>query len=116
MIDSSRRRRAFTLVEMMFTISLIAILLAIAVPNWIQARTRTNARACQKQLQMLRSAKESYVMSHNLGTSTTITMTDLVNDGWLHTGLICPDGFAYVLGAVDQDPTCTSSLTDHVMP
>jgi type II secretory pathway pseudopilin PulG len=99
----------------MITVMLIGILLAIAVPNWVQSRTRTNARACQKQLQTIRSAKENYVMSRNLPVTTTLTMNDLVTDGWLRPGLLCPHGFTYVIGAVNEDPTCPSGMPGHVV-
>jgi prepilin-type N-terminal cleavage/methylation domain-containing protein len=115
MIYSFPRRRGFTLIEVMITVSILAILLAVAVPNWIQSRERANARTCQKQLQTIRSAKESYVMARNLGDSATITMDDLVNDGWLRPGISCPEGFSYVVGAVNEDPTCSSGLSDHVI-
>jgi type II secretory pathway pseudopilin PulG len=100
----------------MITISILSVLLAIAVPNWIQSRERTQARACQKQLATIRGAKEQYVMSHNLGTSSTFTMNDLVTDDLLRPGIVCPNGFSYTVGAVNADPTCQSGLTDHVLP
>jgi general secretion pathway protein G len=110
------RRRGFTLIELMITISILSVLLAIAVPNWIQARTRTQSRACQKQLHTIRAAKEQYVMTHNLGTSATFDMTDLVSDGWLRPGIVCPEGFSYTIGAVNENPTCQSGLSDHAIP
>ena len=64
---------------------------------------------------MIRSAKENYVMSHNVDPSTTITMTDLVSDGWLRDGITCPEGFTYDVGAINEDPTCASGLSDHVI-
>jgi prepilin-type N-terminal cleavage/methylation domain-containing protein len=115
MFLSSPRRRGFTLIEILITISIMAILLAIAVPNWIQSRTRTNARACMKQLQMIRSAKENYAMTRNLGASAAITMADLVSDGWLRPGMTCPNGYTYTVGAMNEDPTCPSALAGHVV-
>jgi prepilin-type N-terminal cleavage/methylation domain-containing protein len=109
------KRRGFTLIEIMITISIISLLLAIAVPNWIKSREATQSRGCQKQLHTIRGAKEQYVMTRNLGTSATITMNDLVTDGWLRPGMVCPEGFDYTIGAVNEDPTCQSGLTDHAI-
>jgi type II secretory pathway pseudopilin PulG len=99
----------------MFSVSLLGILLAIAVPNWMQARTRTQARSCQKQLTTIRAAKEQYVMMNNLGTAATFTMDDLVTDGWLRATCVCPNGHTYTLGGVNEDPTCPSGAAGHVV-
>jgi prepilin-type N-terminal cleavage/methylation domain-containing protein len=116
MVTTNRKRWGFTLIEVMISISLLSILLAIAVPNWIKSRERTQARACQKQLHTIRAAKEQYALTRNLGTSATITMGDLVTDGWLRPGIVCPEGSDYTIGAVNDNPTCQSGLTDHVIP
>jgi type II secretory pathway pseudopilin PulG len=100
----------------MITISLMSLLLAIAVPNWIKSRERTQQRACQKQLQMIRAAKEQYVMTRNLGTSATIAMSDLVGDDWLMPGMVCPTGPDYVIGGVNENPTCPTGLAGHEIP
>jgi prepilin-type N-terminal cleavage/methylation domain-containing protein len=110
------RRRGFTLIEVMITVSIMSVLLAIAVPNWMQTRERTQSRACQKQLQTIRAAKEQYVMTNNVGASAAIAMDDLVTDGWLRPGIVCPAGFDYTIGAVNENPTCQSGLTDHESP
>jgi prepilin-type N-terminal cleavage/methylation domain-containing protein len=116
MIASSPKRRGFTLIEIMISVTILSILLAIAVPNWMRSRERARNRACTKQLTMIRAAKEQYVMTRNLGTSATITMTDLVSDGWLRPGILCPTGSTYTVNAVNANPTCDSGLTDHTIP
>jgi prepilin-type N-terminal cleavage/methylation domain-containing protein len=109
-------RKGFTLIEIMMVTAIISILLGIAMPSWMSARTHARATACAKQLRTILVAKEQYAMRHQLpGNATGFTFTDLVNDGLLTQTPICPDGFSYTLGGVGQDPVCTSGYPGHVV-
>lgn len=48
-----RRDAGFTLIELMVVVLIIAILLAIAIPTFLGARERANARAAQSNLRNL---------------------------------------------------------------
>jgi prepilin-type N-terminal cleavage/methylation domain-containing protein len=116
-IHSSLRgaRRGFTLVEIMLVTAIISVLLSIAMPSWLSARTHARATACAKQLKTIQVAKEQYAMRYRLPANALPTFTDLVNDGLLTQTPICPDGFSYTLGTMAQDPVCTSGLAGHVV-
>jgi prepilin-type N-terminal cleavage/methylation domain-containing protein len=111
-----RGRRGFTLIEIMIVTAIISMLLSIAMPYWLNARTKARATSCAKQLQTIEAAKEQYVMLRRLPANATgFTFTDLINDGLLSQTPICPAGFNYVLGGASQDPVCSSGLPGHVM-
>ncbi len=59
------RRRAFTLIELLIVVAIIAILAAIAVPNFLQAQVRSKVSRCLSDLRVMRTAAESYAVDNN---------------------------------------------------
>ena len=57
-----RRERGFTLVEIMIVVLIIGILLAIAVPSFMNARERSRANACRANLRQIQAAKEQWAL------------------------------------------------------
>lgn len=56
--------KAFTLIELMIVIAIIAILAAILVPNFIRARANGQLTACKSNLKSLATALEVYSAEH----------------------------------------------------
>jgi prepilin-type N-terminal cleavage/methylation domain-containing protein len=117
-------RRAFTLIEIMVTVLIITILLAIAVPNFIRARETARGRSCIRQLRLIDSAKEQYGMDNHLNAGATMpTLAALC--GYSSTTYIkggapvCPSSGTYSVNNLGTDPTCsigTGAAIAHVMP
>lgn len=61
----SSRRAAFTLVEIMIVVAIIALLAAIAVPNFIRARKRSQATRILEDLRVLDHAVDRYALDTN---------------------------------------------------
>ncbi len=58
-------RRAFTLIELLIVVAIIAILAAIAVPNFIEAQTRSKVSRQLANMRTVITAIEMYAVDHN---------------------------------------------------
>ncbi len=56
--------RGFTLIEMMIVVAIIAILVAILVPNFVRARAQAQTAACEANLKEIATALELYQTDH----------------------------------------------------
>jgi prepilin-type N-terminal cleavage/methylation domain-containing protein len=90
------RRGGFTLVEIMIVVAIIALLAAIAVPNFLRARKRSQATRCLEDLRMLDSATDQYAIENNKTTGMNPTFTDLKN--YIKTGTVLYSTGADIFG------------------
>jgi len=64
------KRGGFTLVEIMIVVAIIALLAAIAVPNFLRARKRSQATRVLEDLRMIDSALDQYAIETNKAGGT----------------------------------------------
>lgn len=60
-----RSRRAFTLIELLIVVAIIAILAAIAVPNFLEAQTRAKISRVNAELRTFATAIETYRLDYS---------------------------------------------------
>jgi prepilin-type N-terminal cleavage/methylation domain-containing protein len=58
-------RKAFTLIELLIVVAIIAILAAIAVPNFLEAQVRSKVSRARTDLRTVTTALESYAVDFN---------------------------------------------------
>lgn len=106
MIISKRSKVGFTLIELLIVIAIIAILAAIAIPNFLAAQTRSKVSKAKKEMQTLATALEAYFVDYNRypmwywGPGTNIPVSKRLNR------LTTP--IAYISAIPKPDPFYTS--------
>jgi prepilin-type N-terminal cleavage/methylation domain-containing protein len=63
--DPRRGRGAFTLIELLIVVAIIAILAAIAVPNFLEAQTRAKVSRMKADIRTVALGVESYAVDAN---------------------------------------------------
>ena len=61
-----KRLRGFTLIELLIVVAIIAILAAIAVPNFLEAQVRSKVSRVRADLRSLATGIESYYVDNNI--------------------------------------------------
>jgi len=96
-------------------IPLIAMLVAIAIPNFVKARNTAMTAICVNNLRQIDGAKQTWARDNKKDESQTPTGQDL--SPYLKNGfstLICPAGGTYSINQVGEKPTC--SIPEHRLP
>lgn len=76
----SGKLRAFTLIELLIVVAIIAILAAIAVPNFLEAQVRSKVSRCRTDMRSIATALESYRTDSNMYPPDTYGLMNL--PGW----------------------------------
>ena len=112
---SSSRKAGFTLVEIMIVVAIIGLLAAIAIPNFVRARTTAQANACINNLRQIDGAKQQWALETKAGPTASPQPTDVqpyMGRGSAGTLPTCPSDstslFAnsYTMGNVQTAPVC----------
>jgi len=65
MISRQQKSSAFTLIELLIVVAIIAILAAIAVPNFLEAQTRAKVSRVMADVRSVATAMETYKIDSN---------------------------------------------------
>lgn len=68
-----KKLRGFTLIELLIVVAIIAILAAIAVPNFLEAQTRSKVARVRSDQRSLATAIETYYVDNNEYPAMTLT-------------------------------------------
>jgi prepilin-type N-terminal cleavage/methylation domain-containing protein len=99
------QQKGFTLVEIMIVVLIIGILLAIAVPNFINSRSRSRLQAVQNNLQEINSAKTQFAIELGLSANSSVNDAADLCPGFLKAWPVGPVQGTYTANPVGADPT-----------
>src|SRR5271169_857179 len=71
------KKAGFTLVEIMIVVAIIGLLAAIAIPNFVKARSTSQQNACINNLRQMDGAMEQYALENKLNSGSTYVMSNL---------------------------------------
>ena len=116
-------KSGFTLVEIMIVVAIIGLLAAIAIPNFVKARTTSQQNACINNLRQYDGAVQQWALENKKDSTSPYGMTSIQPYVKLDVGgnlPACPAGGSYASGgAVTNSPTCTissSTTAPHKLP
>ena len=107
------RQSGFTLVEIMIVVAIIALLAAIAIPNFVKARTASQRSACIANLKQIEGAKATWAMEQKKTNTDSPADTELYGSTtYIRIQPSCPANGTYAVNKVDTTPTCTLGTSD----
>ena len=124
MKQNQTSKKGFTLIEIMIVVAIIGLLAAIAIPNFVHARTTSQNNACINNLRQIDGAKQQWALETKAAATATPSDANLQpymgrgSNGALPT---CPlDATAtfdtsYVINTIQLAPTCAIDSTNHVL-
>jgi prepilin-type N-terminal cleavage/methylation domain-containing protein len=129
MKTKTSRKAGFTLVEIMIVVAIIGLLAAIAIPNFLRARSTSQQDACIDNLREIDAGIQQWALESGAGPTTPVTSDDIQSYlGRGATGTLpwCPlagtdhsFGTSYSIVNASTAPTCnlgTDLNYPHVLP
>jgi len=127
MQKKNSRKLGFTLVEIMIVVAIIGLLAAIAIPNFVKARTTSQMNACINNLRLIDSSKQQWALEQRKTNTDTPAGSDL--QPYLGRGAAgelpsCPAdsteswtaSYSAGINSVGAKPLCSIVSSTHVLP
>jgi len=113
--SKTSRKAGFTLVEIMIVVAIIGLLAAIAIPNFIKARSTSQQNACINNLRQIDAAINEWALengqNNGAAVASTMTVSAYIKLNAASSVPGCPAGGTYTTGSVGVVPQVSCSLS-----
>ena len=108
------RRRGFTLIEIMIVVAIIAMLAAIAIPNYRRSRQVAHKTACITHLHLIENTIQEWAIETKKRGGEPVKYEDI--HSYFKHPVVCPSGGtcfsdSYEIAKVDDAPACLRVTT-----
>lgn len=113
MRTNDHRKSGFTLVEIMIVVAIIALLAAIAVPNFIKARASSQQTTCIANLKQIDGAKANWAIEKRKNNTDSPSDRSLFGaTRYIRLKPACPANGVYTIDVVANPPSCSLGDTE----
>src|ERR1035441_7531045 len=103
------RNSGFTLVEIMIVVAIIGLLAAIAIPNFVRARSTAQKKACINNLRQIDGAKQQWGLENKAISTAAPAQSVLMpylGRGSAGNWPTCPASGSYTVNVLNVAPVC----------
>ena len=111
------RANAFTLIELLISVTLIGILSTMALPNFYRMRLTTRKTICMNNLRQIEAATDRWVFENDVTEGTVVTADDETEIySYIRGGRPpCPSDGEYAIGVTGTYPQVTCNIEGHTL-